>query len=99
MIGPFDWYFELYLGMTKLREKSGRNEEERGGFSSPSLPTPLLCPLFLAPLPLSEHLEQAILAVKRKLVSVRKKKKDTKAMTNCLIQGSRAEIIVLFVIS
>lgn len=99
MIGPFDWYFELYLGMTKLRGKSGRNEEERGGFSSPSLPTPLLCLLFLAPLPLSEHLEQAILAVKRKLVSDRKKKKDTKAMTNCLIQGSRAEIIVLFVIS
>lgn len=74
-------------------------KRERGEFSSPSLPTPFLCPLFLAPLPLSEHLEQAILAVKRKLVSDQKKKKDTKAMTNCSIQGSRAEIIVLFAIS
>ena len=70
--------------MNKGREKSGRNEErERGGFiplfSHPQLSRLFfLCSLLYAPPPLSERLEQAILALEESSVSARNK--DTKNM-------------------
>ena len=42
-IGPFDWYFELYLSVMKRREnRRGRSEEgeERGGFLPTLFPSP-----------------------------------------------------------
>ena len=80
-IVPLYWYFELYLSITKRRG----GKLERGGFLPPSFPTPTLSlavfssSLFFTPPPLSECLEQAILALDNSSVTARKN--DTKTMT------------------